>query len=137
MQFIINLCSIVQYGFTKIRKGPEIDMYFNPGFIRGEEDGLSQLRKRAKAPVKKNRVLSSLPLNLQHATRPRSFSLNFEQSFRVISPTISTCASSCNGHNSDVSSETSARSLCGPSQSIQTSERLTMLANAMVMMIDG
>mmetsp|Transcript_10682 Transcript_10682/g.23638 ORF Transcript_10682/g.23638 Transcript_10682/m.23638 type:complete len:221 (-) Transcript_10682:49-711(-) len=126
------------YGFTKIRKGPDIDMYSHPGgFIRGEEDGLSQLRKRTKAPVKKKRALSSFPPH-SHATHPTGFSLDFEESFRVISPTISTCAStvSCTEHCHNVPSQTLTHSLRGPLQRKLNSERLTMLADAMVMLIE-
>eukprot|EP00569_Conticribra_weissflogii_P008226 CAMPEP_0171366710 /NCGR_PEP_ID=MMETSP0879-20121228/5574_1 /TAXON_ID=67004 /ORGANISM="Thalassiosira weissflogii, Strain CCMP1336" /LENGTH=286 /DNA_ID=CAMNT_0011874567 /DNA_START=60 /DNA_END=920 /DNA_ORIENTATION=+ len=37
------------YGFTKVRKGPDVDMYFHPKFVRGDVDGLSKLRKRTSA----------------------------------------------------------------------------------------
>jgi len=33
------------YGFTKVRRGPETDMYAHPEFIRGQVDSLVKLRK--------------------------------------------------------------------------------------------
>ena len=123
--------SISQYGFNKIRKGPDVDMYSHPGFVRGNEDGLSQLRKRKKAPLKEKQAMTSSPS--RHVAHSTQFSLDFQQPFRVISPAISTCGSteSFNEHHH-------THSLCGPLQhSRRNSERLTMLADLMIMMIEG
>mmetsp|Transcript_36677 Transcript_36677/g.88371 ORF Transcript_36677/g.88371 Transcript_36677/m.88371 type:complete len:210 (+) Transcript_36677:234-863(+) len=119
------------YGFNKIRKGPDVDMYSHPGFVRGNEDGLSQLRKRKKAPLKKKQAMTSSPS--RHVAHSTQFSLDFQQPFRVISPAISTCGSteSFNEHHH-------THSLCGPlHHSRRNSERLTMLADLMIMMIEG
>eukprot|EP00934_Nitzschia_sp_Nitz4_P001449 Nitzschia sp. Nitz4//scaffold2_size372955//62102//62805//NITZ4_000372-RA/size372955-processed-gene-0.474-mRNA-1//-1//CDS//3329546623//1449//frame0 len=37
------------YGFTKLRRGPDSDMYAHPSFIRGEPELLTQLRKCTSA----------------------------------------------------------------------------------------
>jgi len=37
------------YGFTKVRRGPDADMYAHPAFIRGYPQNLSQLRKNASS----------------------------------------------------------------------------------------
>lgn len=34
-----------QYGFTKVRRGPDTDMYAHPSFIRGHQEAVAQLRK--------------------------------------------------------------------------------------------
>mmetsp|Transcript_38974 Transcript_38974/g.81929 ORF Transcript_38974/g.81929 Transcript_38974/m.81929 type:complete len:201 (-) Transcript_38974:136-738(-) len=111
------------YGFTKIRKGPEIDMYFHPRFIRGDEDGLSQIRKRTKAPGTKNQASSSLPSHVHH---PTGFSIDFQHYIRVVSPTISpnrNCGNAIGLFKH------------GPSHDMRNSERLSMLADAMIMML--
>ncbi|KAL7537023.1 hypothetical protein ACHAWF_005636 [Thalassiosira exigua] len=110
------------YGFTKVRKGPEIDMYYHPSFTRGDEGGLSKLRKRTKA-----RATKSAPLNLL-TPRPSS-SPNFQHSIRVVSPIISS-------YYDDSLLTTDAPHLqC--KQNRENSERLSILADAMVMMIEG
>lgn len=35
----------LQYGFTKIRRGPDVDMYAHPSFVRDTPETLLQLRK--------------------------------------------------------------------------------------------
>lgn len=168
------------YGFTKIRKGPEIDMYFHPGFIRGAVDGLSQLRKRTKSPIKiKNKKNQAIHPFTPQAAPSADFSFSVQQPIRIISPTISRCVSSesydkphhsfkpsthsesyGNAHNSFKPSPNSAsfgnaynsesygnthhtfkpitHSFYRKSNyARRSSERLTMLADAMVMMIKG
>ena len=34
-----------QYGFAKVRRGPDTDMYAHPSFIRGHQEAVAQLRK--------------------------------------------------------------------------------------------
>lgn len=48
--------SPTQYGFTKIRRGPDVDMYAHPSFVRDTPETLLQLRKitngsRTKRPT--------------------------------------------------------------------------------------
>ena len=126
----------MQYGFTKIRKGPDVDMYCNPGFIRGDEDGLAQLRKRTKTPARKNQV-SYTPFS-SPVNQSSSYSIDFQPSFRVISPSTLTCGSSDSCDHSQASSVGSDHTYGGPSNSSRrNSERLSLLADAMLMMIGG
>jgi hypothetical protein len=37
----------LKYGFCKVRRGPDTDMYAHPSFIRGQPEKLAQLRKGA------------------------------------------------------------------------------------------
>ena len=37
--------SVLQYGFTKVRRGPDLDMYAHPAFVKGSPDALLYLRK--------------------------------------------------------------------------------------------
>ena len=37
---------LIKYGFTKVRRGPDMDMYAHPRFIRGKKDVVAQLRKQ-------------------------------------------------------------------------------------------
>lgn len=39
------VCLLVQYGFTKVRRGPDVDMYVHPFFRRNQPETLSLLRK--------------------------------------------------------------------------------------------
>mmetsp|Transcript_25639 Transcript_25639/g.60680 ORF Transcript_25639/g.60680 Transcript_25639/m.60680 type:complete len:342 (+) Transcript_25639:606-1631(+) len=47
----------VQYGFSKVRRGPDTDMYAHPSFIRGKPELLFNLRKCATAT--KNRTVAA------------------------------------------------------------------------------
>ena len=38
-----------RYGFSKVRRGPDIDMYAHPSFLRGKSENLVQLRKLTTA----------------------------------------------------------------------------------------
>lgn len=102
-------------------------MYSHPGFVRGNCEGLSLLRKRTKtkAIIQKNQAMLSFPSPGSTGSVP--FSYDF-QSLRVISPTNST---------DDVSSVLSNSSLDGSPrhQGRRNSEGLAMLADAMLMMI--
>ena len=41
--FYSSICT--QYGFSKVRKGPDVDMYAHPSFIQDRPELLSQLKK--------------------------------------------------------------------------------------------
>jgi len=47
------------YGFCKIRRGPDADMYAHPNFIRGSPTNLSQLRKESSLNRKKSNLISN------------------------------------------------------------------------------
>jgi hypothetical protein len=38
-----------QYGFAKVRRGPDTDMYAHPSFTRGHPESLTELRKSSSA----------------------------------------------------------------------------------------
>ena len=42
-----------QYGFTKIRRGPDVDMYAHPSFVRDTPETLLQLRKITNGGTRK------------------------------------------------------------------------------------
>jgi len=48
------------YGFFKVRRGPDIDMYAHPGFMRGYPEYLSQLRKSRCTAQRKSSSHSEL-----------------------------------------------------------------------------
>jgi hypothetical protein len=39
----------IQYGFAKVRRGPETDMYAHPAFVRGQPQTLCRLRKTSSS----------------------------------------------------------------------------------------
>lgn len=45
----------MQYGFSKVRRGPETDMYAHPSFLRDQPERLSELRKLSSASVRRRR----------------------------------------------------------------------------------
>lgn len=110
------------YGFAKIRKGPETDSYYHPGFVRGDEAGLSQLRKRTKAPNKKAQALYYPKQVIHGATATFPFEHYQNTSARVVSPTSSPV-----GKHHD--SFKSGRK--------ENPERLMILADTMLMMLGG
>ena len=42
---MLSLFHLLQYGFAKVRRGPETDMYAHPSFVRDQAETLSHLRK--------------------------------------------------------------------------------------------
>lgn len=50
----------LQYGFTKVRRGPDTDMYAHPSFVRGCPDLLSELRKSTSSSRRRMIKASSL-----------------------------------------------------------------------------
>mmetsp|Transcript_704 Transcript_704/g.879 ORF Transcript_704/g.879 Transcript_704/m.879 type:complete len:252 (+) Transcript_704:126-881(+) len=56
------------YGFSKVRRGPDTDMYAHPAFVRGQPQSLSQLRKcnstaarkRLTAPGEDGRAMTKI-----------------------------------------------------------------------------
>ena len=67
-----------QYGFTKVRRGPDTDMYAHDSFIRNEPSLLSLLRKSTSASRRRSRLLSddsdSSSLHSPSNSFPRSVS---------------------------------------------------------------
>merc|ERR1711862_642939 len=63
------------YGFFKVRRGPDIDMYAHPSFIRGCPEALSHLRK--------NRCTTS------RKTSEKLCSSNFTSTFSTIPDSVS------------------------------------------------
>lgn len=75
-----NTSSCLQYGFSKVRRGPDSDMYAHPSFIRGQPDLLMLLRK-CTSTVKQR--LSDTSANDKNAN-VRSKVVN--PAFRSVSP---------------------------------------------------
>ena len=50
---------LLQYGFSKVRRGPDTDMYAHQSFIRGKPDLLLNLRKCSSASRRKMSTSSS------------------------------------------------------------------------------
>jgi hypothetical protein len=59
------------YGFSKVRRGPDADMYAHPGFIRGCQDNLSQLRKCKSAADRKRLAAANAALIESQFLAPR------------------------------------------------------------------
>ena len=49
----LSFSSLLQYGFTKVRRGPDTDMYAHQSFIRGKPELLLNLRKCSSASRRK------------------------------------------------------------------------------------
>jgi hypothetical protein len=47
------------YGFSKVRRGPDTDMYAHPSFVRGKPELLTRLRKCASAASRRNQSSES------------------------------------------------------------------------------
>ncbi|KAL9186612.1 hypothetical protein ACHAXT_005850, partial [Thalassiosira profunda] len=112
------------YGF---RKGPD-STYCHPYFVRGNEEGLSQLRKRPKAPRAKKQA--PRPVTSPVSSPVGKPSPAYLQPIRVISPTTSTCSYTNNSYNCNDPFKARA-------EAQRKQERLTMLADAMLLMLDG
>ncbi len=62
---ILSKCSSLflilsqKYGFTKVRRGPDTDMYAHPSFVRSYPDLLIELRKSSSASRKRPSRVSS------------------------------------------------------------------------------
>mmetsp|Transcript_34594 Transcript_34594/g.98425 ORF Transcript_34594/g.98425 Transcript_34594/m.98425 type:complete len:230 (-) Transcript_34594:125-814(-) len=69
------------YGFTKVRRGPDTDMYAHPSFLRCQPDLLSELRKSTSAS---RRRVSRTP---SEASDSSASSGSGSPSFRSVSPT--------------------------------------------------
>lgn len=54
------VCLLEQYGFTKVRRGPDVDMYVHPSFRRDQPETLSLLRKCTSASGRKRSPSSSI-----------------------------------------------------------------------------
>jgi len=74
------------YGFFKVRRGPDTDMYAHPAFIRGKPELLIQLRKSASSPDKKN-IKVSCSLFPSQTSSPQFSSPSMDSSTRrAVSP---------------------------------------------------
>ena len=74
----------LQYGFVKNRRGPEVDVYSNAKFNRGDLDMLSHLTKRKPTESKKMQEQKSLSSPQNNAS-----SCSLPPYVRTVSPTIS------------------------------------------------
>jgi hypothetical protein len=82
------------YGFTKVRRGPDTDMYAHPSFLRGYPDMLSELkkcksaadRKRQAKTTKQGSVSTSTISTMQDLARPSSI---MNDGTRAVSPSSS------------------------------------------------
>lgn len=52
-------CFVLKYGFTKLRRGPETDMYAHSSFIRCHPELLSELRKSSSTSRRRPSRVSS------------------------------------------------------------------------------
>jgi hypothetical protein len=59
-----------QYGFAKVRRGPDTDMYAHPSFLRGQADSLSDLRKCNSTAARKKGRAPALPPIMSHHGLP-------------------------------------------------------------------
>jgi hypothetical protein len=82
-QYHINPCLIAyaphdsQYGFTKVRRGPETDMYAHPSFLRARPETLMGLRKITNPSRKRLEVstvdsVDTIPSTTANVCRPVS-----------------------------------------------------------------
>ena len=65
----------MQYGFTKIRRGPDVDMYAHPSFVRDTPETLLQLRK-----------ITNGSRNTAAASTKRTQDVKYSSSSRTVSP---------------------------------------------------
>lgn len=77
-----TLISCLQYGFTKLRKGPEADMYAHPDFVRGKPENLYKLQKLNKSNRRKAGLsVGSMPSTiLSHQATNTSGAASFAKS---------------------------------------------------------
>lgn len=61
-----------QYGFAKVRRGPETDMYANPAFLRHEPESLVQLRKVTTTDRKRWESVTVLTPDTTRSVSPTS-----------------------------------------------------------------
>ena len=65
--------SLNQYGFAKVRRGPDTDMYAHPSFIRSRPEMLSQLRKSTTASRRRLSKSSSEDSDSSSSTESPTF----------------------------------------------------------------
>ena len=58
----------LQYGFTKIRRGPDVDMYAHPSFVRDTPETLLQLRKITSGGARKQRPTTEVSVKYNSRT---------------------------------------------------------------------
>lgn len=82
------------YGFSKVRRGPDADMYAHPSFLRGRPEILSELKKCKSAADRKRQVKPTRQILPQTAAiamqeiLPATFSSHITRT-RAVSPSVS------------------------------------------------
>lgn len=82
------------YGFTKVRRGADTDMYAHPSFIRDHPDLLVELRKitgtTCPSSLRRNCIVSALMMPSSNPLTMASYDkTNFNQASRSVSPVSS------------------------------------------------
>ena len=126
----------MQYGFTKIRRGPDVDMYAHPSFVRDTPETLLQLRKitngaRSKRPTQEvsmkysSRTVSPLSHHHLEPHAPHSPVTNIP---KIIVPKVGQWGSST-AYTSTVVSATSP--VLAPAKPMADRGKLDLLAMAL------
>lgn len=87
------------YGFCKVRRGPDTDMYAHPAFVRGQPETLSQLRKCNSSVARKRLAHTS---KSEHITASPDGSVTNSNSLgitRTVSPSPSAMADNGGYHH--------------------------------------
>lgn len=83
------------YGFSKVRRGPDADMYAHPSFLRGRPEILSELKKCKSAADRKRQAKPHNQSNPQSPSigtqeiLPATMAAKMNTSTRAVSPTSS------------------------------------------------
>lgn len=96
---ILVLACLLQYGFCKVRRGPDTDMYAHPAFVRGQPETLSQLRKCNSSVARKRLTNTS---KTEHNTASPAGAVAYSNSLgitRTVSPSPSTMADNGGYHH--------------------------------------
>ena len=82
------LLSLLQYGFTKVRRGPDTDMYAHQSFIRGKPELLLNLRKCSATSRRKIQATSNYTETCDSSSNScsRSRDSKCEKESTIISP---------------------------------------------------
>ena len=67
------LSTFLKYGFAKLRRGPEVNMYSHPSFQRGAPDQLVQLRKTTSTNTTTTNTTTTTTTNTRLSSSPTSF----------------------------------------------------------------
>lgn len=76
------------YGFSKVRRGPDTDMYAHPSFVRGCPEVLSELRKcsNSKERIQEDRVIGTSDTSTCSTETRASYDSNLPSLLRTITP---------------------------------------------------